>query len=78
MFLTSSFHTIFIDDADTSKIQYLTIQLGPYRGKGFIAYSGASNDDKAGAIYDGTLSVTVVQDVSAAVTFTGTLSSTRR
>ncbi|KAI1790537.1 hypothetical protein LXA43DRAFT_1062003 [Ganoderma leucocontextum] len=68
----SSSHTIFIDDADTSKIQYQTIQLGPYRGKGFTPYSGVSTDDRAGPIYDGTLSVTVVEDVSAAVIFTGT------
>ncbi|PIL25856.1 hypothetical protein GSI_11609 [Ganoderma sinense ZZ0214-1] len=69
---SSSSHTIFIDDADTSRIQYQTIQLGPYRGKGFTPYSGVSTDDKAGPIYDGTLSATVVEDVSAAVTFSGT------
>ncbi|KAM5532517.1 hypothetical protein V8D89_013804 [Ganoderma adspersum] len=69
---SSSSHRVFIDDADTSKIQYQTIRLGPYRGKGFAPYSGVSTDDKAGPIYDGTLSTTVVEDVSAAVTFTGT------
>ncbi|PIL25855.1 hypothetical protein GSI_11608 [Ganoderma sinense ZZ0214-1] len=68
----SSSHMIFIDDADTSRIQYQTIQLGPYRGKGFTPYSGLGIDDKAGPIHDRTLSATVVGDVSAAVTFTGT------
>ena len=69
---STSSHRVFIDDADTSKIQYRTIQLGPYRGKGFTPYSRVSTDDKAGPIYDGTLSTTVVGDVSAAVTFTDT------
>ena len=72
---STSSHRVFIDDADTSKIQYQTIQLGPYRGKGFAPYSRVSTDDKAGPIYYGTLSTTVVGDVSAAVTFTGAYAS---
>ncbi|KAI0698215.1 hypothetical protein C8T65DRAFT_832288 [Cerioporus squamosus] len=62
-----SAHTVYIDDADKSKIQYTTIELGPYRGRGFQPL-----DNQGEGVYDGTLSVTDVEDVSAVVTFTGT------
>ncbi|RDX47662.1 hypothetical protein OH76DRAFT_1405728 [Lentinus brumalis] len=62
-----SSHTVYIDDADKSKIHYRTIELGPYRGRGFQPL-----DNQGDGVYDGTLSVTDVEDVSAVVTFTGT------
>ncbi len=61
-----SSHTVYIDDADKSKIHYRTIELGPYRGRGFQPL-----DNQGDGVYDGTLSVTDVEDVSAVVTFTG-------
>lgn len=59
-------HIVYIDDTDKSKIQYTIIELGPYRGRGFQSLT-----NQGGGIYDGTLSVTNVEDVSAVVTFTG-------
>ena len=61
-----SSHTVYVDDADKAQIQYTTIELGPYRGRGFQPLTSQGGD-----VYDGTLSVTDVEDVSAVVTFTG-------
>ncbi|KAI9058745.1 hypothetical protein FKP32DRAFT_1597069 [Trametes sanguinea] len=67
-----SSHTVIVDDSDTSRINYVNIFLGPYRGQGWTTRSGSSLDPKEGPIYDSTLHVTGIEDVSLEFPFQGT------
>ncbi|OSD06679.1 hypothetical protein PYCCODRAFT_1422858 [Trametes coccinea BRFM310] len=67
-----SSHTVIVDDSDTSRINYVDISLGPYRGQGWTTRSGSSLDPKEGPIYDSTLHLTGIEDVSLEFPFKGT------
>ncbi|KAI0354239.1 hypothetical protein OH77DRAFT_1426288 [Trametes cingulata] len=68
-----SSHTVVVDDSDTVSINYVNIELGPYRGKGWSSQSGPSLDeDTEGPIHNSTLHVATVEDTSVVFPFNGT------
>ncbi|KAH9894044.1 hypothetical protein C8Q73DRAFT_790622 [Cubamyces lactineus] len=67
-------HTIKVDASDTSRFTYYNVlQYGPYHGQGWSMLTGASVDpDKEGPIYNNTLQVAPLEDISVEFPFNGT------
>ncbi|KAI8996326.1 hypothetical protein BD414DRAFT_575682 [Trametes punicea] len=66
-----SSHAVVVDDSDSS-IEYVNIELGPYRGQGWTTRTGPTLDPKEGPIYNSTLHVTGIEDTSLVFPFKGT------
>ena len=66
-------HTVKVDASDTSRFTYYNVlQYGPYHGQGWSILTGASGDpDKEGPIYNNTLQVAPLEDISVEFPFNG-------
>ncbi|KAI0331359.1 hypothetical protein GY45DRAFT_1322395 [Cubamyces sp. BRFM 1775] len=64
-------HTVKVDASDTSRFTYYNVlQYGPYHGQGWSMLTGASVDpDKEGPIYNNTLQVAPLEDISVEFPF---------
>ncbi len=69
-----SSHTVIVDDSATDIIEYMKIELGPFRGKGWSTQTGPSLDEETeGPIHNSTLHVATVEDTSIVFPFNGEL-----
>lgn len=67
-----SSHIVKVDNADPRLIYRNVEQPGPYHGRGWTSLNGASEDpDKQGPIYDNTLQVGPLLDISVEFPFEG-------
>ncbi|KAI0354240.1 hypothetical protein OH77DRAFT_1482145 [Trametes cingulata] len=69
-----SSHIVKYDNSDTTHFTYRDVeQYGPYHGRGWTSLNGASLDEeKEGAIYNNTLQVGPLMDISIEFPFNGT------
>ncbi|KAI0659600.1 hypothetical protein C8Q70DRAFT_1045043 [Cubamyces menziesii] len=72
--MSNQIHIVKVDASDTSRFTYYNVQqYGPYHGQGWSMLTGASVDpDKEGPIYNNTLQVAPLEDISVEFPFNGT------
>ncbi|KAL1943236.1 hypothetical protein VTO73DRAFT_4311 [Trametes versicolor] len=65
-------HIVKVDNTDPRIIYRNIEQFGPYHGRGWTTLNGASEDEaKQGAIYNNSLQVAALEDISLEFTFSG-------